>query len=407
MNRSAARLAPLVLLLTLTACSLGGETPTPRLVQPPDGSSAPVTIITPDSTQISVPPATALPGSAPPGATGTAGARPATSPAPGTSAATAPTANTAIKATKLTRDGCCPQPQWLADSSGVIFYGNALANDPRRGTWAVPRDGGTPQFVSEYFGTFSPDRTLIAAPDGDITRLVRPNGTTVGGIANGGKRVYLPATNDRVAWMAPATGVATVSVSLDPPFQVALARPDGGGVTVLAPIFIAETIQWFPDGRRILVNGRDSRAEHPGLWVLDTTTGKATQIFESPWLENVLISPDGTRIAYTATLQSQKGLNGVWLIGADGGGRQRLTLTGGYRWAPDGRALIYVPTPTGRPNDELWRYTLADGVRTALVTGEQLPFAVAQDEWEVAPDGKAITYRSASDGAIWTLRFAP
>lgn len=404
MIQLAIRLASCLLILTLVACSLGGETPTPRLVQPPDGSNSPVTIITPGATQIAIPPATALPGNLPPGATVTPGSRPALPPGTGTIAAPN---TTAIKATKLTRDSCCPQPQWLADSSGVIFYGNALGDDPRRGTWAVPRDGGAPQFVSDYFGTFSPDRTLIAAPDGDITRLVRPNGATVGGIANGGQRVYLPTTNDRVAWMVPATGVSSVSVSLDSPFQVAIARPDGGDVTILAPIFIAETIQWFPDGRRILVNGRDSRAEHPGLWVLDTTTGNATLIFESPWLENVLISPDGSRIAYTATLQPQKDRNGVWLIAADGSGRQRLTLTGGYRWAPDGRALLYLPTPTSRPNDELWRYNLVDGARTALVTSEQLPFAVAQDEWELAPDGKAIAYRSASDGAIWTLRFAP
>lgn len=400
------RLAPSLLVVALVACAIGDPAPTARLVQPPGAPTARVTIITPGATQIGVPPPTAIPGTLPPGATITprASASPAATPAPGI-----PTAvpNSAIKATKLTVDGCCPRPQWLADSSGVIFYGTPLASDPRRGTWAVAREGGTPQLVSAAFGTFSPDRSLIAMPDGDLTRIVRPDGTTVGGIANGGKRVYLAATDDRVAWMVPAAGMAIVSPSLDPPFQVAIARPDGGGVATLPPVFIAEAIQWFPDGRRILVNGRDSRAEHPGLWVLDTNTGTATQIFAGSWLENVSISPDGARIAYTATLQPDKSLGGIWLIGADGGGRQRLTLTGGYRWTPDSRALLYLPTPTGRPGDELWRYAIADGARTPLVGSEQIPFAVAQDEWELAPDGTAIAYRSATDGAIWTLRFAP
>lgn len=406
------RLAPALLVLALTACTIGEPTPTARLVQPPGAPTAQVAIITPGATQIGVPPATAIPGmptavpaTLPPGATITprAPTGPTMTPAPGVPTVAA---NPAIKATKLTGDGCCPRPQWLADSSGVIFYGTPLASDPRRGTWVIAREGGTPQFFSAAFGAFSPDRSLIATPDGDLARIVRPDGTTVGGIVNGGKRVYLAATNDRVAWMVPAAGVGIVSPSLDPPFQVAIARPDGGGIVMLPPVFIAETIQWFPDGRRILVNGRDARAEHPGLWVLDTNTGTATQIFTSSWLENVSISPDGTRIAYTATLQADKNLNGIWLIGADGGGRQRLTLTGGYRWTPDSRALLYLPTPTGRPGDELWRYTLADGARTPLVGGEQVPFAVAQDEWEVAPDGTAIAYRSATDGAIWTLRFA-
>ena len=206
--------------------------------------------------------------------------------------------------------------------------------------------------------------------------------------------------------MVPATDIPIVSVSLDAPFRVAIARPDGGGVVTLPPVFIAETIQWFPDGRRILVNGRDSRAEHPGLWVLDTNTGAATQIFTGSWLENVAISPDGMRIAYTATLQTDKSLAGIWLIGADGSERKKLALTGGYRWTPDSRALIYLPLPTNGTTDEIWRYTIADGARTPLVTAAQLSFAVAQDEWELAPDGTAIAYRSATDGAIWTLRFA-
>lgn len=403
---------PLLLVLTLTACAIGEPTPTARLVQPPGASTAQVAIITPGATQIGVPPATALPGiptavpaTLPPGATITP-RPPAVPTMPPMSGTPTVVANPAIKATKLTIDGCCPLPQWLADSTGVIFYGTPLASDPRRGTWAVAREGGTPQFVSAAFGAFSPDRSLIAMPDGDLARIVRPDGTTVGGIVNGGKRAYLAATNDRVAWMAPATGVAIISPSLDPPFQVAIARPDGGGVTTLPPVFIAETIQWFPDGRRILVNGRDSRAEHPGLWVLDTNTGTATQIFAGSWLENVAISPDGTRIAYTATLQTDKSLGGIWLIGADGGGRQRLTLTGGYRWTPDSRALLYLPLPASSTGDELWRYSIADGARTPLVGTTQLPFAVAQDEWEVAPDGTAIAYRSATDGAIWSLRFA-
>ncbi len=406
------RLAPALLVLALAACTIGEPTPTARLVQPPGLSTTQVAIITPGATQIGVPPATAVPGvptalppTLPPGATITprVPVGPTATTAPGTPTVAA---NPAIKATKLTGDGCCPQPLWLADSSGVLFYGTPLASDPRRGTWAIAREGGTPQFVSAAFGSFSPDRSLIATPDGDLARIVRPDGTTVGGIVNGGRRVYLPATNDRVAWMVPATNVAIVSPSLDPPFQVAIARPDGGGVATLPPVFIAETIQWFPDGRRILVNGRDSRAEHPGLWVLDTNTGTATQIFAGSWLESVTISPDGTRIAYTATLQTDKNLNGIWLIGADGSGRQRLTLTGSYRWTPDSRALLYLPLPANGTSDELWRYSIADGARTPLVSATQLPFTVAQDEWEVAPDGTAIAYRSTTDGAIWTLRFA-
>jgi dipeptidyl aminopeptidase/acylaminoacyl peptidase len=412
-----------LLALALTACVPGQAAPTPILVTPPPSAVTPV-IITASPTPLgrtAVAP-TAAPtavGTAPGGIPSTTGPSTAPTPRPGTTPAppapsaapppaTASTPNTGIpRAVKLTRDGCCPLPLWLADSSGVIFYGNPQAGDARLGTWRIPRDGGAPQLLSQFYGTFSPDRSVIAYPDGEVTRLARPDGTVLGTVANGGERVYLAATNDRAAWLVPAANVPIVSVSLDPPIQVAIARLDRGEAIVSPPIFISETLQWFPDGRHILVNGRDSRAEHPGLWVLDTVTGAATLILESPWLEAPLISPDGKRIVYTATLQRDQAANGVWIINADGSGRQRLALAGGYRWAPDSQALLYVPAPTNRPGDELWRYNLADGARTTLVSVEQLPFAIAQNDWEVAPDGTAITYRSATDGAIWVLRFAP
>lgn len=415
-----------LLALVLTACVPGSAAPTPRLVTPPPSVVTPVVIITASPTPLG---RTAVAPTAAPTAVGTApGGSPAPSvpaptprPASGTTTPPAPTsppaAQTATSASrpstgipraiKLTRDGCCPVPQWLGDSSGIIFFGSFQSGDPRRATWRVPREGGTPQLLSAQYGTFSPDTSLIAYPDGEVTRLARLDGTVVGTVANGGERVYLAATNDRAAWLVAAPGVVIVSPSLDPPFQVAIARLDRGESVILPPVFVGETLQWFPDGRRILVNGRDSRAEHPGLWVVDTISGAATLIVESPWLEAPLVSPDGKRIAYTATLQRDPAANGVWVVNADGSGRQRLPIAGGYRWAPDSQALLYVPAPTDRPNDELWRYILADGARTPLVSIEQVPFTIAQNEWEVAPDGTAIVYRSAIDGAIWVLRFAP
>jgi hypothetical protein len=262
--------------------------------------------------------------------------------------------------------------------------------------------------LTGLYGTFSPDLSVVAYPDGGVTRVARLDGTPLATIPNDGRRAYVPATNDRVGWMVPATGVAIVSPSLDPPFQIAITEFATGATVTPPAIFIGETMQWFPDGRRILVNGRDSRAEKPGLWVLDTVSGAVAQIVGSPWLESPVISPDGRQIVYTATLQRDPAANGVWIVNADGSGRRKLDgLAGGYRWLPDSSGLLFIPAPTTRPTDELWRYSLADGARTSLVGGEQALFAVAQNEWEAAPDGKAIVYRSATDGAIWTLQFAP
>jgi len=399
----ARRIALLALLLLLTACVPGSTAPTPPLVAPPANPGTPA-IITASPTpfgRIAIAP-TAAPG-APPGPTsGPTSGVPARPP----SAAPVPR-SAAPRDVKLTHDGCCPLPQWLPDSSGVYYYGNPSAGDGRRGTWRVPREGGPPQALSALAGGFSRDLSLVAYLENGVAHLARPDGTPVGALGTAGARPHLAPTNDRVAWFVPAPGVPIVSVSLDPPVLVAVARPEGAEARTLPAVFISETLQWFPDGRRLLVQGRDSRAEHPGLWVLDTTTGTATLILERPWLEMPLISPDGQRIAYTATLQPDPAANGVWLVNADGSDPRRLPLTGGYRWTPDSAALLHLPAPTDRPTDELWRYTLATGAHIPLVTADQPPFAVAQDEWEIAPDGTAIAYRSATDGAIHTLRFAP
>ncbi len=41
------------------------------------------------------------------------------------------------------------------------------------------------------------------------------------------------------------------------------------------------------------------------------------------------------------------------------------------------------------------------------MSAARVRFAIAQDEWELAPDGAAIVYRSAADGAIWVLPLGP
>jgi hypothetical protein len=417
-KRLARRVAPLAVAFLLTACTIGQTEPTPQLVTPPPSNVVPTVVVL---TSTPAPGGTVTPPQ-PPGATTTpSNTRPATATPPPSAAPTATTAtnptptvrggtptNTLPRTTKLTADGCCALPRWQPDGNGVAFFAAAGQIDPRAGTWRVPRAGGTPTLLTGLYGTFSPDMSVVAYPDGGVTRVARIDGTPLATIPNDGRRAYLPATNDRAAWMVPATGVAIVSPSLDPPFQITIAQFATGATVTPPAIFIGETIQWFPDGRRMLVNGRDSRAEQPGLWVLDTVSGAVAQIVGSPWLESPLISPDGRQIVYTATLQRDPAVNGVWLVNADGSGRRKLAgLAGGYRWLPDSSGLLFIPAPTTRPTDELWRYTLADNARAVLVGGEQVLFTVAQNEWEVAPDGKAIVYRSATDGAIWTIQFAP
>ena len=390
-------LAALLLVLTATACISGGAPAPTGTVGGPLSTAAPGSPPTVSGAQPGRGPAAASQGPA------GGAAAPASPAAPSLSGA-----NPIVpRAAKLTPDGCCPAPQWLADGSGIFYYGPGGPDIAQRGTWAVPREGGATRLLSTHYGAFSPDRSLVAYPDGRVTQIARLDGTVVGAVENEGVLVHFSPTNDRVAWLTPAAGYPRVHPALEPPARVAVANVHGGDVRVLAPVVRTETLQWFPDGRRVLFSGRDAAGENPGLLVLDTATGGLERLADGGFLENALIAPDGQAVVYTATLQPEADANGIWLVNADGSERRRLGFAGGYRWTSDGRALIYVPAPASGPSDELWRYRLAGGTPARLVGAAQVRFAIAQDDWELAPDGAAIVYRSAVDGAVWILHFVP
>lgn len=397
-RRAGGRLAALLLALALTACTLG------RAPTPTDTTAEPVVTVAGDLAPTASPgrPAALTPTAASPAPTAVAPAAPTRTPP----VAPRPTRE-ASRAVKLTPDGCCAAPQWRPDGSGIVFSAAAGPDAAQRGAWVVPRDGGAPRPLSPHYGAFSPDGALVAYPDGALTRIARLDGTPVGAVDSGGRRVYFAPIGDRVAWLMPAPDVPQVHPALDPPSRVAVANVHGGELRVLPPVVRAETLQWFPDGQRVLVSGRDAAGERPGLLIVDTTTGGVARLVDGAFLENVLLAPDGQAVVYTATLRPVPEENGIWLVNVDGSGRRRLDFSGGYRWAPDGQALLYVPAPSPRPTDELWRYRLAGDAREPLVGAAQARFVIAQNEWEIAPDGAAIVYRSAVDGAIWLLRLAP
>jgi tricorn protease len=141
--------------------------------------------------------------------------------------------------------------------------------------------------------------------------------------------------------------------------------------------------------------GRDLVAfAHGGdLWTVSRSGGVARRITSTPGVEaDPRFSPDGTRIAYTATVA---GNTDVYVVAADGGEPRRLTYHPGVDrargWTPDGRRVLLesgrvsAPIPYGR----LWTVALEGG------TPEPLPMPRA---WSGAysADGGRIAYEEFS-----------
>lgn len=138
---------------------------------------------------------------------------------------------------------------------------------------------------------------------------------------------------------------------------------------------------WTPDGR--IVFSRQSEtggSTRYDIWVVDADGMNARELAETsqPWVRYPTVSPDGSRLVYTAyadqpSADIQEGPGGVqinpriradlWIASLADPGRPHELLVGGTfnsyaAWAPDGRSLLFTSTRSG--SADVW---LADVTR--------------------------------------------
>ncbi len=422
MHKRVAFLALVVLVALLAACS--NPAPTAISVTTTATVAAP-TIMTP---------ATIAPTNAPmPAPTGTTAAtvRTTTAPnialtpaAPSRAAADAPT--TAPPAaltiptptpprapfkpaiTKLTDGGCCRNPVWHPDGTRIL-YTDAIPDQQLAGTYAVPADGtGAPVVFWPSVAEVSPDGSRVAFPDfaARVTRLQEVGKQSVATLNNDAAYVWFSRDGRQVAWLARAPG-AQPSSNVDRLVNIWVANADGANARVVGATVRAGELTWFPDGQRLLFTGRDRDGGSPGIYTLDLASGALTQIIGAFSPRGVRLAPDGGSLVYLAALEEKPEDNGLFIARADGTMKRKIPLIGAVRWLPDSTALVIVPTQTDNGPDQLVRIDAATLATTTLTDRAALPFRIAQDEWQLAPDGTRIVFTSLTDGTIYALRFAP
>src|SRR5262245_65644131 len=123
---------------------------------------------------------------------------------------------------------------------------------------------------------------------------------------------------------------------------------------------------------------RDSVAfEYAGdLWIVSRNGGQARRLTATPGVENdPRFSPDGSQIAFTATVA---GNTDVYVVPTAGGDPKRLTYHPGNDrvrgWTPDGRRVIFASARASAPQQSyfrLWTIGLEGGLPEPLpVPGE-------------------------------------
>jgi Tol biopolymer transport system component len=175
-------------------------------------------------------------------------------------------------------------------------------------------------------------------------------------------------------------------------------------------------VAWFPDGNHLLANS--AQTTHEGLklatWVVSTHSGTAVKLRDDCLAHS--ISPDGSRIAFTAGAPSY--LEEIWVMGAQGEAARKIVASqesegedaffSSLRWSPDGRRIAFRREETFTSRVTVASVALEGGPPVPLVSDAihwgdfcwmpngDLLFSVGEKDdwdnmnlWELRPDPKS------------------
>lgn len=112
------------------------------------------------------------------------------------------------------------------------------------------------------------------------------------------------------------------------------------------------------------------------------------------------ISPDGSRVAFTANDSLNVALSQIWMVETTPGARPRPFAAVGPaprlpRWSPDGRQLLFLAARADTAREQI-QLIPASGDASWQLTGE--PRGVTYAAW--SPDGRRIAYLTPGPGAF-------
>jgi Tol biopolymer transport system component len=168
----------------------------------------------------------------------------------------------------------------------------------------------------------------------------------------------------------------------------AMLIPTGAGdtKTLSRPDFMYEGLSWFPDGRRLLVLGRE-KGRDARLYLQDPSGGPLTPLSTEGIKGNCPISPDGTLVVADQP-------DGFWVYSVAGGERRPLSGLSKDEfvasWSQDGRSVF--ATVDERLPFRIYRVDVATGRRQLWKTIPLAdPAGVCSADIALLPDGSYIT----------------
>jgi Tol biopolymer transport system component len=125
------------------------------------------------------------------------------------------------------------------------------------------------------------------------------------------------------------------------------------------PTIDSRFLAWQPDGRQLYL--KIGTLSVPQTLRVDAATGKATELPISPFVYDLTVTPDGSRVYYALT----KGLgfgSEAWLAGPEGQNPSQLLVDAQNiialaQYSPDGSQIAFIKFPDNQsstPPGELW-----------------------------------------------------
>jgi hypothetical protein len=271
--------------------------------------------------------------------------------------------------------------------------------DAQPGLYGVPIAGGDPRLINPQVGIYSNDFTLVAYKEQGYTYVERWADGTRWTIPNLGRPVHFSPSGRRLAWDIHSEGIGHPDLRQH---SIWVSQQNGSEARQIISVQGGSFVGWLVNEEQIIVTGRLAPYTTGGIWRVDVDSGEATLLMEVERPRDLLISPEGGWLAFTIRFELGEGRNGLWVLNTADGQARRLEAYGSYRWRSEGQLLV-IPF---QPDADLafWQYDAATGDGSQLTDPDVFDFEIANNDWEVSPDGTKVVYVSAEDHSLWILQ---
>jgi hypothetical protein len=118
---------------------------------------------------------------------------------------------------------------------------------------------------------------------------------------------------------------------------------------------------------------------------------------------DVLLSPGGTNLAFSIAFEAGSGRNGLWVLPTNGDTAVKLSHYGAYRWRGEDQ-LVVIPYDFDAPGAYLLQFDIGADLSWSLTSPSMTPLPIANNDWEISPDGLWMVYFSSEDGSLRLLK---